>query len=216
LNVDPENVGGRQAMVVSGDPLFRDAAAAHLRSHGWLVPTCESDGMRALSLLTRQPIDAILIIGEVARIGGAALKTEVGRRWPEIVVVTLPNGYPSGENDVALEADTDEVLASLGSPTPPGPTLDPNSDPVVLRLASLTPRERTILRGLGNGETPAEIAEGLGLSGHTVRSHLANLHHKLDVHRRVELVRLAAVAGLVSEEADHGRSGTASDEPAGR
>jgi DNA-binding CsgD family transcriptional regulator len=216
LNVDPENVGGRQAMVVSGDPLFRDAAAAHLRSHGWLVPTCESDGMRALSLLTRQPIDAILIIGEVARIGGAALKAEVGRRWPEIVVVTLPNGYPSGENDVALEADTDEVLASLGSPTPPGPTLDPNSDPVVLRLASLTPRERTILRGLGNGETPAEIAESLGLSGHTVRSHMANLHHKLDVHRRVELVRLAAVAGLVSDEADHGRSGTAADEPAGR
>jgi hypothetical protein len=45
---------------------------------------------------------------------------------------------------------------------------------------------------------------------------MANLHHKLDVHRRVELVRLAAVAGLVSEEADHGRPGTASDEPAGR
>jgi DNA-binding CsgD family transcriptional regulator len=216
LTVDPENVGGRRAMVVSGDPLFGDAAAAHLRSHGWLVPTCESDGMKALSLLTRQPIDAILIIGEVARIGGAALKAEVGRRWPEIVVVTLPNGYPSGENDVALEADTEEVLSSLGSPTSPGPTLDPNSDPVVLRLASLTPRERTILRGLGNGETPAEIAEGLGLSGHTVRSHMANLHHKLDVHRRVELVRLAAVAGLVSEEADHGRSGTAADEPAGR
>jgi DNA-binding CsgD family transcriptional regulator len=188
-----------RAMVVSTDPLFRDAATVCLRSEGWLVPACESDGLRALSLLTREPIDAILLIGETQRISSSALRREVGRRWDDIVVVTVPDLGRDGPRDAAVDQESDDVLAALISHRERG-SPDEMTDPATPRLASLTPRERTILQRLGRGMTPVDIADELGLSRHTVRSHLANLHRKLDVHRRVELVRLAAVAGLVTNE----------------
>jgi DNA-binding CsgD family transcriptional regulator len=189
----------RRAMVVSTDPLFRDAAAVCLRSEGWLVPACESDGLRALSRLTREPIDAILLIGEMQRISSTALRREVDRRWDDIVVVAVPDIDGGVPREASVDREPDRVLAALTSHGEDGLTLDV-ADPATPRLASLTPRERTILQRLGRGKTPVEIADELGLSRHTVRSHLANLHRKLDVHRRVELVRLAAVTGLVTDE----------------
>jgi DNA-binding CsgD family transcriptional regulator len=192
-------------MVVSTDPLFREAAAVCLRAEGWLVPASESDGLRALSLLTREPIDAILLIGETQRISSSALRREVDRRWDDIVVVTVPALVPDGSPGAAVDQESDDVLDAMISQAE-SRTADEVADPATPRLASLTPRERTILQRLGQGLTPVEIADQLGLSRHTVRSHLANLHRKLDVHRRVELVRLAAVAGLITNE-------VADDEP---
>lgn len=52
-------------------------------------------------------------------------------------------------------------------------------------LASLTERERTVLRMLSMGMTQAEIAERLGLSRNTVRTHVANVMRKLGTHTQV-------------------------------
>lgn len=52
-------------------------------------------------------------------------------------------------------------------------------------LAALTNRELTVLRLLSEGQRRGEIAEQLGLSPNTVRTHLANLMHKLGTHTQL-------------------------------
>jgi len=46
----------------------------------------------------------------------------------------------------------------------------------------LTPREIDVLRLLARGCTYTQIAGRLGVSLHTVASHVKNLYRKLDVH----------------------------------
>ena len=58
-------------------------------------------------------------------------------------------------------------------------------------LATLTPRERTVLACLAEGAGRRdEVAKQLNLSVHTVRTHLQNLMAKLGVHSALEAVAL--------------------------
>ncbi len=195
-------------MVVSSDPLFREAAAAFMRVEGWSVPMSEPDGLHALSGMNRHPIDVVLLIGEPGQMSAATFKLEVERRWPGTVVISVASMGQATPADVAFEAEPNEVIEALATPGPGRVVTAGEADQAVLRLALLTPRERTVLRHLARGRRPTEIADALGLSHHTIRSHLANLHRKLDVHRRVELIRLAASAGLLESDAHRPPAGT--------
>ncbi|MBI5305650.1 MAG: helix-turn-helix transcriptional regulator [Chloroflexi bacterium] len=55
---------------------------------------------------------------------------------------------------------------------------------------SLTSRETEVARLVVQGMRNADIAQELHISVHTVESHLKHIYAKLDVHTRVELVRL--------------------------
>ncbi|WP_420457037.1 response regulator [Rubrivirga sp.] len=61
----------------------------------------------------------------------------------------------------------------------------------------LTPRETDVLSRLVEDDTEAAIADALGVSPHTVRSHVKNLYAKLQVHSRAQAVRAAFERGLV-------------------
>ncbi|MBV8542993.1 MAG: response regulator transcription factor [Pseudonocardiales bacterium] len=61
-------------------------------------------------------------------------------------------------------------------------------------LESLTPRERDVLVCLARGHRPAEIAEELGMSVNTVRTHINKIFAKLSVHSRLEAVTVAREA----------------------
>ncbi|MFD0537634.1 response regulator transcription factor [Actinomadura luteofluorescens] len=58
-------------------------------------------------------------------------------------------------------------------------------------IAELTPREREVLQCMVDGLGRAEIAERLGLSANTVRTHTQNLLAKLDLHSALEAITLA-------------------------
>lgn len=61
----------------------------------------------------------------------------------------------------------------------------------------LTPRERDLLRFLGEGMGNREIAEALGLTDHTVKFHLRSIYAKLGVRSRTEAVSVAVRRGLL-------------------
>lgn len=63
--------------------------------------------------------------------------------------------------------------------------------------ASLTERERQILRCVASGLQNKEIAQKLGISLATVRNHIHNILEKLDVHSKLEAVSLAFRSGWV-------------------
>ncbi|MEJ5311184.1 MAG: response regulator transcription factor [Anaerolineae bacterium] len=69
------------------------------------------------------------------------------------------------------------------------------------RWNSLTPREQEVLRLLAQSVTINEIAQRLGISLHTVETHLRNTVHKLEVDNRLEAVTWAWVNGVIERPA---------------
>ncbi len=61
----------------------------------------------------------------------------------------------------------------------------------------LTPRELATLRLIADGKSNKEIANGLGISERTVKTHLGHLFEKLGVTSRTEAVKIATRRGLV-------------------
>jgi DNA-binding NarL/FixJ family response regulator len=68
---------------------------------------------------------------------------------------------------------------------------------LVSRLERLTPREVEILQDLADGRSPAEIAEHLQMSPHTLRTHTQNVLMKLGVHSKLEAIMAAIRYGKV-------------------
>ena len=64
----------------------------------------------------------------------------------------------------------------------------------------LTPRELSTLRLLADGKANKEIANQLGISERTVKTHLGHLFEKLGVTSRTEAVKIATRRGLVRLE----------------
>ena len=61
----------------------------------------------------------------------------------------------------------------------------------------LTAREADVLRLLARGRTYAQAAAELGMSAHTVGSHVKNTYRKLDVHSAAAAVMQAVRLGLI-------------------
>jgi DNA-binding CsgD family transcriptional regulator len=64
-------------------------------------------------------------------------------------------------------------------------------------IATLTPRELTVVRLLGSGCSYGQVAVRLGISPHTVVSHIKNAYRKLDVHTAAAAVMRAVQLGLL-------------------
>lgn len=73
-------------------------------------------------------------------------------------------------------------------------------------LDVLSPRERDVLASMAEGRRGRQIAEDLMISTDTVRTHTRSIFSKLDVHSRLEAVRVARAAGL----GPRGHTGTTS------
>ena len=61
----------------------------------------------------------------------------------------------------------------------------------------LTAREADVLRLLARGRTYVQAAAELGMSAHTVGSHVKNAYRKLDVHSAAAAVMQAVRLGLI-------------------
>ena len=78
----------------------------------------------------------------------------------------------------------------------PPPTERPSA------LAELTPRELEVLKLIARGLSNAQIAAELIVGDATVKTHVARIFSKLDLHDRAQAVVLAYESGLVQPGAD--------------
>ncbi len=67
-------------------------------------------------------------------------------------------------------------------------------------LATLSPRQREVLRLIAEGRTTKQIAQLLEISVKTVETHRAQLMERLDIHDVAGLVRYAIMVGLIDVE----------------
>ena len=66
------------------------------------------------------------------------------------------------------------------------------------RVDRLTPRELEVLQSMASGAAGPAIAEDLGMSPHTVRTHVQNILTKLGVHSKTDAVVAAIRMGKVT------------------
>ena len=67
-------------------------------------------------------------------------------------------------------------------------------------LATLSPRQREVLRFIAEGRTTKQIAQLLEISVKTVETHRAQLMERLGIHDVAGLVRYAIIVGLIEVE----------------
>lgn len=66
-----------------------------------------------------------------------------------------------------------------------------------MRSLGVTPREMTVLQRLAAGRSNKQIARELGVSPHTVKTHVSNLYAKLGAQRRTAAVDAARRLSLL-------------------
>jgi PAS domain S-box-containing protein len=82
--------------------------------------------------------------------------------------------------------------------------------PVDASGAGLTAREREVVTLVALGRGRREIADQLFISDATVKTHLRNAMHKLDVHSQAQLVAVALTRGLIELEQHQATEGSGS------
>jgi len=100
-----------------------------------------------------------------------------------------------GESVVAEEM-TGKLVAAFRQAAVKGPELAAKPVAAPVGLASLSPRESDILRGIAQGQANKEIARSLGIAETTVKIHVQHILRKLDVSSRVHAAVIAVENGL--------------------
>ncbi|WP_405497104.1 LuxR C-terminal-related transcriptional regulator [Streptomyces sp. NBC_00096] len=102
---------------------------------------------------------------------------------------------------LSRRADRRELLAAIrlvgGGCSYVSADLAVGPDPQAAPACHVTDRERQILELVAHGETDHGIALRLGISEHTVHSHLDRLRDKIGSRRRADLTRFAITHDLI-------------------
>jgi two-component system NarL family response regulator len=101
--------------------------------------------------------------------------------------------------DIAADALVACIRAVLDGKTYLAPAAAAKLAERVTRI-QLTPRELATLRSMAQGRSNKEVAQELGISERTVKTHLGHLFQKLGVTSRTEAVKVATHRGLVRME----------------
>lgn len=145
-------------------------------------PVCQRECLILQSLRESKPVRRFRMCARTS--AGHHVDTEctVLELWvssDETAVVHLLRGWPGEGRDPAPQRSRSDRA------------------PQQLALRLLTPRESEVLRLLAQGENTREMADSLGVSPATVRTHVENILRKLNVHSRLEAVAVARRDGSI-------------------
>ncbi|MFD4602520.1 response regulator [Streptomyces sp. NPDC058464] len=157
------------------------------------------DGIEATRAITADPALAevrVLVLTTfemdeyVAQAVRAGARGFIGKGADPEELLAAIEKVASGE-PVLSAAATAALMARFQLAADPAWTGEP------AHLAELTPREREVLALVAGGLTNDDISQRLGLSRHTVKTHVNRAMSKLGVSERAQLVTLAYETGLV-------------------
>ena len=96
------------------------------------------------------------------------------------------------------ESRTEKAPESAPSPSEAPQPREPLYDPHGIRIQyDLTPREIQVLRLMAEGSSNPEISDLLGISPHTVKSHVIHIFNKLNVNDRTQASVWAVQNGVI-------------------
>lgn len=153
---------------------------------------------------TRRP-DVVVVDVRLADQDGVELIKELSRKRVRVIAYSaysddrlLARALDAGAMGFVVKGGTsDDLIESIrtvseGRRWLPRPLSEEEIDEAIkLKLPMLSRREREILELVSRGMSTDEVAEELGLSAHTVRTHVKNAMRKLDASTRAHAVAIA-------------------------
>lgn len=220
--LDPvsENQSIRRLLIIEDDRLLRDhLVRATSGSPEWSV-LAAGNLAAARAQLAKHAIDAVFLDLGLPDGDGLNLISEFRQANPacKIMVITVfadekrvIRSLEAGASGYILKSDLADyagrlvsIIESGGSPISPSiarslinrlrPPLEAAENQDLL-----SQREAEVLQLCSKGLRYAEIAEVLGVSSHTVNTHLKSVYRKLMVHSRAEAVFEARRYGLLND-----------------
>jgi len=198
-------------VIVDDHPAIRVGLTSMLTAHHeFEVIGAAASGEDALSVLEGQMPDILLIDLRMQRLDGIGLMEEVARRRYPLRAIVLTSyetdedvyrSVNAGARGYLLKDSSEHELIEAIFTVHAGKNYLPQH--IASKLAdrmhrsSLSTRELEVLGMMAKGLTNKQIATALGISDHTVRSHVANITEKLEVADRTEAVAIAIQLGVL-------------------
>lgn len=202
---------------------FAEALRTAIRlEDGMSVVGVVHDGEAAVEVAARKRPDVVLMDVEMPGSDGIAATRQIVDAQPDTRVVMLSAFEEERNVARALDAGAvgflskfvpmKDVVRAVRSAHRGDPLIEPDEVRRILthlrkkraldaaervRVERLTAREIEILRGLAAGLSPDRLAEQLGISRNTLRTHQQNILFKLRVHSKHEALVLAIRHGRV-------------------
>ena len=201
-------------LVADDHPAVVEAVADVLEANGIEVVGRARDGEEALEKLDAVKPRVALLDLRMPGLSGIEVARRVARSSPATAVILytafgdralLTEALDAGARGFVLkEAPLAEVVRAVelvaGGKTYVDPVLAGvlSSGAATDRMATLTERERQVLRLLADGQTNEEIGRALVISPDTVRTHVRKAMSKLDADTRTQAVATALRQSLIA------------------
>jgi DNA-binding NarL/FixJ family response regulator len=198
-------------LVVDDHALLRTGVANIISQEPTLRVVAEAaNGLEAVEAYQRYKPDVTLLDLRMPVMEGVEAVRQIRLRDPQAKVIVLTTYDADEDITRALKAgakayvlkdiSADGLIACirdvLAGKTYLAPAAAAKLAEGVTRV-QLTPRELATLRLMADGKSNKEIANALGISERTVKTHLGHLFEKLGVTSRTEAVKVATRRGLV-------------------
>lgn len=202
-------------LVVDDHPVVREGLIASLEDDpGFQVVGSAGSAEEAVRLAAAQRPDIILLDLELPGMGGleAIPHLAAAHAGARVLVLTaydtderVLRAIRSGAGGYLLKgASLEEIARAIRTVHGGESYLEPRIASKVVahlhpsrRVASLTDREREVLRLVAAGRSNKQIARQLGITERTVKFHVTSIMNKLGADNRAQAVALAAERGLM-------------------
>lgn len=200
--------------------MVRQGLKMMIESDKKMIVTGEANnGKEAVQLCEKQSFDIVILDIRMPVMDGIEAARIIHSRWPDTKILMLTTfddkqyvleSLKIGVSGYVLKTgDTDSLLRSIRSALTGGLSIE---DQVAAKVVpfllkrdeedkkpdpSLTPRERDILKCIGEGLNNGEIAERLAISVGTVKNNTSQILNKLGLRDRTQLAIYAIRHNLV-------------------
>jgi two-component system NarL family response regulator len=216
-----------KVLIVDDHRVVREGLSAILKSKENLHVVGEAqDGQEAVEHVRSLEPDVVLMDVSMPRMGGVEATRIIKREFPHIGIIALTmyeeqqyifDLVRAGATGYLLkDSDSAQIVKAIESIYRGESLIHPSVASKILAEFSLlaqkkgkkaswvehdlTEREITVLRLVADGKTNKEIANALDLSEKTVKNHVRNIFHKLQVYDRTQAAILAIRKGLIELE----------------
>jgi two-component system NarL family response regulator len=216
-----------KVLIADDHRVVREGLSAILKTRPNLEVVGEAqDGQEAVEKTRALEPDVILMDVSMPRMGGVEATRQIKREFPHIGIVALTmyeeqqyifDLVRAGATGYLLkDSDSAQIVAAIEAIYRGESLIHPSVASKILAEFSalaqkkgkrpswvehdLTDREITVLRLVADGKTNKEIANSLNLSEKTVKNHVRNIFHKLQVFDRTQAAILAIRKGIIDLE----------------